>query len=150
MPRRFLVNCYHRRDGDGYRWYSESDRRVVASALNISAPPPSLQVIACDSPFTTDVHTTCWIGIEPREFPLLLKGYNFEESPITGTIYGFKRLTSVIEPQALLTVGGSRAGSDFPVTLEYMIQPKEFQHGGSVRILADATRRHAVVHLYVE
>jgi hypothetical protein len=80
----------------GYRWYSQSDRRVVASAINISAPSPSLQVIACESPFTTDVLTTCWIEIDPREFPLLLKVYNSEEWPITATIYGFKRLTSPV------------------------------------------------------
>ena len=134
MPRRyrnvFWLIVIIAGTGMGYQWYSQSDRRVVASALNISAPPPSLQVIACESPFTTDVLTTCWIEIDPREFPLLLKGYNFEEWAITGTIYGFKRLTSPVEPQTMLTIRDSRVAPDFPVAVEYMIQPNEFQHGG--------------------
>ncbi|HXK27121.1 MAG TPA: hypothetical protein VJ646_02580 [Candidatus Binatia bacterium] len=123
---------------------------MVTSILNIAAPPPTLRVIACESPFTTDVLTTCWVEIDPREFPLLLKGYRFNEWPITGTLYGFKRFTSPIEPQTLPTIGDSRVGPDFPVAVEYMIQPKEFEHGGWVRILADATRRRAVVDLYIE
>jgi hypothetical protein len=123
---------------------------MVASILNIDAAPSSLRVIACDSPFTTDVLTTCWVEIAPREFPLLLKGYRFEEWPIAGTIYGFKRVTSRVEPQTLLTIGDSRVGPDFPVAVEYMIQPKEFQHGGWVRILADTARQRAVVDLYIE
>ncbi len=134
----------------GFRVYSEADRRMVASILHLNAPPRTLRVVACDSPVTTDVITTCSIEIEPREFPTLVTGYPFQERPVTGTIYRFTRFTSAIEPMTVLTIGDRNVGPEFPVAVEYFIEPKEFRYGEWVRILADAPRRRAIVDLYIE
>ena len=109
--------------------------QLVANILNIKSPPPSLEVIDCESPFTTDILTTCMINIAPDDFPKLLSGYQFEETVIQGTSY-----SEVF----------TKVGTEFPVSIHYRIEPKEFEHGGSVNIFTNSAKNMAIVDLYIE
>jgi hypothetical protein len=107
----------------------------VAYMLNISAPPASLHVFDCESGPPTDIVITCAIEIDPREFPLLVAGYQFAQTPMDGTSY---------------SVGLPKLGPEFPVAVEYSVQPSSFEHGGFVRVFSDKERRRALVDLYIE
>ena len=125
-------------------------RHGVARILNIPKPPRSLRVIGSESTGFTDVMETISIQIDPREFPLLLKGYPFEETRVKGTSHSLT--TSDHEFEA-------NVGPLFDVTTQYEVfyspfggrsNPEEFEDGGFVRIYTDETRHHAVIDLYIE
>ncbi|AJY70319.1 hypothetical protein KIP69_02860 [Geobacter sulfurreducens] len=108
----------------------------VASILNIPSLPKSARVIDCNAAFIpTDVVDTCSIEIDANDFPDLLSGYNFSESPTTETSHS-----------AVFT----KVGPEFPLAVEFTAVPKELKHGGHVKVLADRERRRAVIDLYVE
>jgi len=107
----------------------------IAYMLNIPAPPKTLHVFECESGPITDIVITCAIEINPLEFPLLLKGYAYTQSPIEGTSY---------------TAGNTKIGPEFPVSEEYIARPATFKDGGQVTILTDKERKRAIVDLYIE
>src|SRR5262245_30467442 len=57
-----------------------NDPGRVAYMLNIPRPPSSMRVFDCASCCPTDVVITCAIEVDPKEFPLLLRGYAFSQS----------------------------------------------------------------------
>jgi len=107
----------------------------IAYMLNISTPPSSLSVSSCESDAWTDVSITCAIRVDPQQFPQLLSGYAFSESPSEESSYSLQ-LPNV--------------GKEFTVAVEFKAQPASFKNGGMVSVFADAQREHAVVHLYIE
>ena len=107
----------------------------VAYMLNIPAPPKTLHVFECESGPITDLVITCAIEINPGEFPLLLKGHTYTQSPIEGTSY---------------TAGNTKLGPEFSVSEEYIAQPASFKDGGQVTILTDKEKKLAIVDLYIE
>lgn len=108
----------------------------VASILNISSLPTSARIIDCKDAFIpTDVVVTCSIELDPKEFPNLLRGYKFIETPTKDTSH---------------TAISTKVGPEFPVTTEFTADPKEFKHGGHVKIFADQERKRAVIDLYIE
>ena len=107
----------------------------VAYMLNISAPPQSLKVSACESGPWTDVVITCSIEINPVEFPLLLKGYSFSEASSNESSYALDL---------------PKLGPEFTVASDYSVWPTSFKNGGSVRVFADAESRRAIVDLFIE
>ena len=109
--------------------------QMVANILNIKTPPKSLRVIECESPITSDVLTTCSIEISANEFPQLLAGYNFEIIPISTTSH---------------KLGLPKVGPEFEVSIEYSVQPKEFEYGGFVRVITNNEKNHAIIDLYIE
>ena len=120
----------------------------VARVLNISKPPRSLRVLESESTGFTDVMETISIQIDPREFPLLLDGYPFEETRVKGTSH------SVVTPEGSFQ---AKVGPLFDVTTRYQVfytpfggAPEEFKDGGFVRIYTDETRSQAVIYLYIE
>jgi hypothetical protein len=94
-----------------------------------------LQVFECESGPPTDVVITCAIEIDPREFPLLLNGYAYSQSQIDGTSYSNTF---------------ANVGPEFSVDVEYIVRPTTFKDGGSVTVLANHDRNHAIVDLYIE
>lgn len=108
----------------------------VASILNIPSLPTSVQVNDCkDALIPTDVVVTCSIELNAKDFPSLLRGYKFVETPTIETSH---------------TAVPTKVGPEFPVTAEFTAEPKEFKHGGSVKIFADQERKRAVIDLYIE
>lgn len=108
---------------------------IVAGILKIETIPKSLKVIDCESPFTTDVLTTCAIEIAPEEFKDLLVGYEFEHSPVKRSSF---------------SVGSTPVGPEFEVTSQYRVWPKEFTHGGAIHIFASKDKDRAILDLYIE
>jgi len=110
--------------------------KQVASILNIPSLSTSVRVIDCKDAFIpTDVVVTCSIELNPKDFPSLLRGYKFVETPTKETSH---------------TVVPTKVGPEFPVTTEFTAEPKEFKHGGHVKIFADQERKRAVIDLYIE
>jgi hypothetical protein len=108
----------------------------IASILNIPSLPTSARVIDCkDALIPTDVVVTCSMEMDPKDFPNLLRGYKFIETPTKDTSY---------------TAVSTKVGPEFPVSSEYSAEPKEFKHGGHVKIFADQERKRAVIDLYIE
>lgn len=108
---------------------------MVASILKISASPQSMKVFDCESPFTTDVLTTCAISIDPKEFSSLLKGYEFVESATDGKSHSLFR---------------TKIGPEFIMATDFIVHPTEFKYGGHVRIITNKKRDLAIVDLYIE
>ena len=110
--------------------------KQVASILKVSSLPTSIKVIDCKDAFIpTDVVVTCSIELDPKDFPDLLRGYKFVETPTKETSH---------------TAVSTKVGPEFPVTTEFTAEPKEFKHGGHVKIFADKERKRAVIDLYIE
>jgi len=108
----------------------------AASILNIPSLPTSARVIDCKDAFIpTDVVVTCSIELDPKEFPNLLRGYKFVETPTKATSH---------------TAVSTKVGTEFPVTAEFTAEPKEFKHGDHVKIFTDLERKRAVIDLYIE
>ena len=108
----------------------------VASILNIPSLPTSARVIDCkDDLIPTDVVVTCSIEMDPKDFPNLLRGYKFIETQIKETSH---------------TAVRTKVGPEFPVTSEFTAEPKEFKHGGHVKVFADRERKLAVIDLFIE
>lgn len=107
----------------------------VAYILNIASLPKSLRVLECESGPPTDIVITCAIEIEPQDFPLLLKGYQFSKLRYEGTSYA---------------LDVPKVGAEFPVAIEYCVRPVAFKDGGSVKVFVDKENKHAVIDLYIE
>ena len=108
----------------------------MAALLNIEAPPQSLKIIKCKSvsPLTTDTVITCGIKIKPKEFPLLLKGYNFEKRSPSQTSY-------TLSDYGL---------ENFEITEGYHIEPEWFKYGGSIDIYTNRHYERVFVRYYRE
>ncbi|MBJ6802076.1 hypothetical protein [Geomonas propionica] len=110
--------------------------KQVASILNIPSLPTSVRVVDCkDEPIPTDVVVGCSIEMDPRDLPNLLRGYKFTETAVNETSH-----------TAILT----KVGPEFPVTSEFVVEPKEFKNGGHVKVCTDRERKRAVIDLYIE
>ncbi len=118
-------------------WIIDINHRpqMVARILKIESVPQSVRVVDCESPFTTDVLTTCALEIDPDDFPLLLKGYKFTQYQTDGTSH---------------SLGLPKVGANFDIDIEYQVRPVEFKNGGQVAVYADKQRRHVIVDLYIE
>lgn len=113
-----------------------SDRHTVRSALNLHAGalPTSVAQITCETPFTTDVLTSCFFRVEPSDIRSLLAGYSFTESSQTSVV-----ATSEVP-----------LPSDFAPSMCFVAEPPEFEHGGLVFLCPDARMGAAFLYLYIE
>lgn len=112
-------------------------RQIIASLLRLEHAPASLRNAECASWGWTDVLTTCAFEIDPSDFPALLTGWSFTQSPAHGASHQFST--------------GLKVGREFPVTAQFSIlNPLAFSHGGRVLIVADAVRSRVQVDYYEE
>lgn len=114
----------------------ESPQERIASILRLPSLPASVQGAHCEEPFTTDVLTYCSIEIAPDDFPALLEGWEFRRDLVEGD-------TRSQWQWATLPHG-------FEMAEEYVVEPAEFESGGHVMVVTDASRRYVIVDLYVE
>ena len=121
-----------------YAFAYADDRRVLQHNLRLRTLPASVQRVQCESRFTSDVITDCYLTIDPREFELLLTGYSFREY------------------RPGLENGGNTffdAGTAFHVDRIYNANisgDPEFPHGGNVLIYVNADRTRVRSHYYAE
>ena len=69
----------------GWNIYNENEN-LTKGILNIKSVPSSIQNIECDSWGFTDILTACVFKINPTQFPLLLKGWNFTKTNVKGLV----------------------------------------------------------------
>ena len=103
--------------------------------LNIPVPPKSLHAIECESGPITDVIITCAVEIDPREFQLLLKGYDFSRSSADMLSYKLDL---------------PKVGPEIRVAVEYQVFPAKFKDGGAVTVYANAEKNRAIIDYYSE
>lgn len=121
--------------------------------LNIAALPASASGVDCVSYGFTDVLERCAFKIAPAEFDALLRGYQYiEPAPCSSkSPVGVPCDDPKTRPRTSHSyAGGPAVGHDFAVAHYYVAPPKEFEHGGSVTVLANATRSAAMIDLYIE
>lgn len=126
-------------------------RNHAAELLNIAALPPSASEIECASWGFTDVLERCSFQIEPADFQDLLSGYRFVVPPIcpkTGSDGScVERADAGMSHDHCC---GPKVGPNFHIATAFYAKPPEFEHGGQVGIVTDASRRHVLVDLYRE
>jgi hypothetical protein len=113
-----------------------ADRNMVANILNLKETPSSVKNQECESWGFTDILDTCYIEISPQEFPLLLKGFTYQES---------QQYTNSHE-----VLNGPKVGQEFKVTKQFIAEPKEFKYGGYIRIYTNSEMNKAILDLYIE
>jgi hypothetical protein len=69
--------------------FDRQPRQLIASILGLECVPASLQGADCQSRAVSDVITTCVFVIAQADFPLLLKGWDFERQAVFGSNHDF-------------------------------------------------------------
>jgi hypothetical protein len=88
---------------------------------------------------TTDVLESCAFSIDPQDASRVMAGWPFQEQQIPKEEHRIHE-----EPMAM------DLGPNFLVAHYYRVEPKEFEHGGSVEMYADKQFKRLLIHLYVE
>jgi hypothetical protein len=125
-------------------------RGHVADNLNIPSLPASATKIACvDSGLMTDVVDRCAFEIDSADFSRLLAGYRFAQLPVCTQL---RTAGACVErlPMSHEYCCGAPIGANFQVAAVFSARPPDFEHGGSVTVVTDASRRHVLVDLYIE
>jgi len=111
--------------------------KFVAAILEIPGLPASATKIDCLDHGVTDFLASCFFEIEPRDFPKLLEGREFEAYvPDFKSSHDFQ--------------GGPPVGPKFSIGTAYSAMPSDAPHGGSLRVATDRFRHYVVVDIYVE
>ena len=129
------------------------NRSYVAKMLNIAELPASVSGIDCAGYGFTDVLVRCAFKIAPADFDALLRGYQYiEPAPCSSASpIGVPCDDPKSHPRTSHSYGGGPAvGPDFAVARYYVATPKEFEHGGNVTVLANASRSAVMIDLYIE
>lgn len=121
--------------------------------LNIATLPASVSDIDCASFGFTDVLERCAFKVSPSDLKTLLGGYRFDEAVACppGAPVGSPCLDAKERAQTSDTYCCSpKVGPDFAIAHTFIASPNEFEHGGTVTVLTDRDRTHAMVDLYLE
>jgi len=113
--------------------YTE-DKRIIQTTLKLETLPKSIKNIKCQSLGLTDVSTTCRFNIDPLDFDHLLTSWNFKAEKGAGSAHALY----------------AKLGLDFTIDSVYLASPKEFEHGGFVRLVSDESRENVMLDLYIE
>ena len=108
---------------------------MIAKILKIEKPPKSMKVHGCSYPFTSDILTTCAISIDSKEFEMLIAGYEYKKIKVNGSSFKFV---------------GPKVGQEFEADVMYSVEPKEYAHGGFVRVIVNRERNYALIDDYIE
>jgi len=119
----------------GWNIYNENEN-LTKGILNIKSVPSSIQNIECDSWGFTDILTACVFKINPTQFPLLLKGWNFTKTNVN---YSYSH-----------DIGGPKLGKNFLINESYIVHPKDYIHGGHVRVSTDKNNSNVIIDIYIE
>jgi hypothetical protein len=129
------------------------DRSHAANMLNIAELPASVAGIDCASYGFSDVLERCSFSIAPADFSVLLGGYKYvEPAPCSSdSPAGVPCDVPETHPRSSHSYGGGPAvGRDFAVAHYYVANPKEFEHGGNMTVLANASKSEVMIDLYIE
>ena len=119
----------------GMSWWHT--RGQVANLFDLKGVPWSVRSAHCKSVFTSDILLTCAFRVDGRDFPKLLAGEKFSQTPTE-----YKHAHDF--PMAL------DLGDNFVPAFHYLAIPKGAEHGGALDVFADASKTHVLAHLYIE
>jgi hypothetical protein len=127
------------------------DRAHLKELLNLPALPASVSNLDCESFGFTDTLERCAFEVSPADFPKLLAAYPYEAVPFCRDGPEDRICVGRKEPETSHNLCcGPPVGTDFAIAETYVTSPPEFQQGGSITVVADASRRHVMVDVYVE
>ena len=126
------------------------NRHHVATMLNIESLPQSVRAIDCVSFGFSDVLDRCSFEIEPDDFPELLSGYEFQMLQVCGTGQPSLCVEKAEAGMSHDYCCGPQTGENFHIAKSYVTTPRDAPHGGRLTVLTDASKRRAMVDLYVE
>ena len=127
------------------------DRRHLKELLDLPALPPSVSNLDCESFGFTDTLERCAFEVSPPDFPKLLAAHRYELVPLCRDRPEDRICAGLKQPETSHNICcGPRVGTDFAIAETYVTSPPEFEHGGSITVVADASRRHVMVDVYVE
>lgn len=112
-------------------------KQMVIDLLRIATAPSSLQIDECEDWGFTDIQVTCVFDIDPADFTVLLKGWPLVEAPARASSHSFAT--------------GPKIGSPFPVNAEFsIVDPAEFDYGGRISLVSNASRSRVQLDYYEE
>jgi hypothetical protein len=124
--------------GLAIHWWVE--RQGVGYLFNLESVPWSVSSADCENLGLTDTLATCSFKIAPEDFQQLLTSkdepYSMLEAPHWKRAHDFPMSANL--------------GTNFSVAYHYSAKPEDAPHGGSIDVLADASKRHVLAHLYIE
>lgn len=112
-----------------------TDRENIQYNLRIEALPQSLKNEDCESHGVTDFVQTCYFEIESGDFEKVIRGWDFVKNENIG-----KGLYEC----------GIKLDISFEASDAFIARPKEFEHGGSVELVADKEHQKVCVELWKE
>ncbi len=130
-----------------WRW---DNHHHVATMLNLEKLPQSVRGVDCASFGVTDVLERCSFEVEPNDFPILLSGYKFLVPQVCRTEQSGLCVDKTDAGMAHDYCCGPKTGENFHIATIYIATPRDAQHGGTLTILTDTSKRRAMVDLYVE
>jgi len=130
-----------------WRW---DHRHHVGTMLNLEKLPQSIRRVDCASFGVTDVLERCSFEVEPNDFPILLSGYKFEVPQVCRTGRSGLCVDKTDAGMAHDYCCGPKTGENFHIATIHIATPRDAPHGGTLTILTDASKRRAIVDLYVE
>ena len=127
------------------------DRTHLTELLDLPGLPASVSNLDCESFGFTDTLERCAFDVSPNDFSKLLAAHPYEPVPLCRDRPNDRICAGQKEPETSHNICcGPRVGTDFPIAAIYVTTPPEFEHGGSISVVADATKRHVMVDVYVE
>lgn len=108
----------------------------IAFILNIPELPSSVRDSECSARAITDIIISCAFKVDPSDFELLLRGWEFKSEKISGNgrTYGMD----------------AHVGSNFEAVTKYVIEPNSFKNGGLVNLVTNRERSLVVANRFEE
>lgn len=108
----------------------------IAFILNLPELPSSVRDTECSARAITDIIISCAFKIDPTDFELLLRGWEFKTEKISGNgrEYGMD----------------APVGLDFKAVTRHFVHPTSFKHGGLVNLVTNQERSLVVANRFEE
>ncbi|MCM2477850.1 hypothetical protein HGO38_30870 [Rhizobium sp. CG5] len=108
----------------------------ISFILNLQELPSSVRDTECSARAITDIIISCAFKIDPTDFELLLRGWDFKSQKINGNgrTYG----------------EDAPVGPDFEAVTKYVIHPDSFKNGGLVDLVTNRDRSLVVANRFEE
>ena len=108
----------------------------IAFILNLPELPSSVRDTECSARAITDIIISCAFKIDPTDFDLLLRGWEFKSEKIRGNgrTYGMD----------------APVGPDFEAVTRHVIHPGSFKNGGLVNLVTNRDRTLVVANRFEE
>jgi hypothetical protein len=108
----------------------------IAFILNLPELPSSVRDTECSARAITDIIISCAFKVDPTDFELLLRGWEFRSQKISGNGRSYGEDAPV--------------GPDFEAVIKYVIHPGSFKNGGLVNLVTNQDHSLVVANRFEE